>query len=268
MTEINLDDVREAYATGTPDYVAMIDGLAEAGVPWAADIVAEAELDGVNAELDDDPLAGVDRGELEAFVAWGRKDPTHVQAQLAQIEEDDSQEGLAHTILELAAGDGQEWAGALLQRSTIEAETVWNDELAGRTFDPEKFSKAWFAASENGESEAAMGYYTTDRLEPDPPKLEQRWADKHEVTGGDDKRHVISAHDDPLDVAFSEWFTAERNRSNGHPDAPPADPEPVADPMVVASLGSLAEEWEGDIADRARVEQHRLELQRRRAATT
>jgi hypothetical protein len=261
MTEI--DDVRAAYATGDPDYCEMINGLADAGVPWAAYTVvqAEAELD----ERNTDPLAGVDQGQLEALILEGRQNGAYVEMQLGELADAGAEE-LAYRILELCEGDGQEWAERLLHRSAVETEATWAEELAGRDFDAAKFEKAFAAAEANGEPEAGLAYYATDRLEPDPPEIGVRWADPGEVPGAEDTRHLVNAHSDGYDHAFAEFFAEERNRQNGHPDALEPDPEIQGDPMVRANLDAVAASMSDDIGRRNSVERHAREVQRRRAA--
>jgi hypothetical protein len=153
-----------------------------------------------------------------------------------------------------------------LHQLDIATEATWSEELAGRTFDEEKFGRAFAAADANGEPEAAYGYYSSDRLEPDPPKVEVRWANPHEAPGAEDARHVVDAHSDGFDHAFAEFFAEERNRQNGHPEALEPDPVISGDPIVRANLDAVAASMTDDLERSERIHRHAREAQRKGTA--
>jgi hypothetical protein len=155
---------------------------------------------------------------------------------------------------------------ALLQRTAIETETAWVEESAGRDFDASKFEKAFAAAEANGEPEAGLAYYATDRLEPDPPEVAVEWTQPGESPGGDGSRHKVNAHSDGYDHAFAEFFAEERNRQNGHPEALEPDSEIHGDPVVRGNLGAVAASMSDDLSRAERIHRHEQEARRRGAA--
>jgi hypothetical protein len=264
MTELSFEDIVAAYATGNPEYCAMVDGWADMGIEFALEVQAEVERDRIEAELDTGvDWANVDLGQAQALIALlGEGDP-QAFAQLNTLSESDAP--LASYIIQTAAGEGAEWAVEAVEYTHIFEEAAEAARHDGVPLDPAEFERAYQAAKEDGNPGAAYAFFRGE-LEPTPPEVQVRSARPHEVPGGEGKRHVVTAHSDGYDRAFAEFFAEDANRRNGHPAAIDPDPEIFGDPIVVAYLDSAAKDMQGDLDRAERVHRHAQEVQRRRGA--